>query len=51
MTSMHTTYVLQRMDLLFTKEEIESSFLFKSKKSSKPGLDEQRVDQLLKLCS
>ena len=38
---------LQLLDILFTKEELSGSLLFKSKKSSKPGLDRERVDQLL----
>ena len=33
------SYGLQLMDILFTKEELSSSLLFKSKKSEKPGLD------------
>jgi hypothetical protein len=37
------------MDILFTKEEMASSLCFKSKKSSKPGLDQGKVEQLLKL--
>ena len=42
-------FALQLMDLLFTTEEMACSLLFKSKKSSKPGLSKQRVEQLLKL--
>ena len=38
---------LQLLDILFTKEELSGSLLFKSKKSSKPGLDRECVDQLL----
>ena len=30
---------LQLLDILFTKEELGSSLLMKSKKSDKPGLD------------
>lgn len=43
------SYALQVMDILFTKEEMGHSLLFKSKKSSKPGLDQKRVEQLLGL--
>lgn len=32
---------LQLLDILFTKEELGSSLLFKSKKSNKPGLDRE----------
>ena len=42
-------FALQLIDLLFSKEEMACSLLFKSKKSSKPGLNKQRVEQLLKL--
>ena len=38
---------LQLLDILFTKEEQSRSLLFSSKKSSKPGLDRERVDRLL----
>lgn len=41
------SYGLQLMDILFTKEELSSSLLFKSKKSEKPGLDQERVAKLL----
>ena len=37
------------MDTLFTKEELGTSLLFKSKKSCKPGLDGKRVQQMLNL--
>ena len=40
---------LQLLDILFTKEELGSSLLMKSKKSEKPGLDSARVQQLLSL--
>ena len=38
---------LQLLDILFTKEELSGSLLSKSKKSTKPGLDRERVDRLL----
>ena len=38
---------LQLLDILFTKEELSGSLPFKSKKSTKPGLDRERVDRLL----
>lgn len=41
------SFALLLMDQLFTKEEMGESLLFKSKKSDKPGLDEQRVQKLL----
>ena len=40
-------FALQLMDVLFTKEELASSLIFQSKKSDKPALDPQRVQQLL----
>ena len=40
---------LQLLDVLFTKEKLASSLLFKSKKSEKPGLDKARVQQLMTL--
>ena len=40
-------FALQFIDVLFTKEELALYLLFKSKKSSKPGLDSVRVQQLL----
>ena len=43
------SFGLQLMDVLFTKEELASSLLFKSKKSEKPGLDGERVQRLLGL--
>jgi hypothetical protein len=42
------SFGLQIMDVLFSKEELGSSLLFQSKKSSKPGLDAEKVAQLLK---
>ncbi len=42
-------FALQLVDVLFPKEELGSSLLFKSKKSSKQGLDSARVQQLLSL--
>lgn len=40
-------YALALMDVLFTKEELAMSLLFKSKKSEKPGLDRERVEKVL----
>ena len=37
------------MDSLFTKEELSGSLLFKSKKSEKPGLDEEKVQRMISL--
>lgn len=42
---------LQLIDILFTKEEQSRSLLFSSKKSSKSGLERERVDQLLGKCN
>ena len=42
-------FALQLLDVLFTKEELASSLLFKSKESEKPGLDKARVKQLMTL--
>ena len=41
------SFRLQLMDIMFTKEELASSLLFKSKKSDKPGLDKVRVERML----
>ena len=41
------SFGLQLMDILFTKEELASSLLFKSKKSEKSGLNQERVSKLL----
>lgn len=41
------SFALQLMDMLFSKEELSSALLFKSKKSAKPGLDKERVEKLL----
>ncbi len=41
------SYGLQLMDILFTKEELSKSLLFKSKKSDKPSLEQERVSRLL----
>lgn len=35
-------FALQLMDTLFTMEELSKSLLYKSDKSKKPGLDEER---------
>jgi hypothetical protein len=40
-------YGLNLLDSLFSKEELFTSLLFKSKKSEKPGLDSVRVEKLL----
>ncbi len=42
-------FTLQGMDILFTKQEMATSLLFKSKspKSTKPALDHKRVEELL----
>ncbi len=42
-------FALQLMDMLFTKEELFSSLLMKSKKSTKPPLDKTRVQRLIML--
>ena len=36
-------------DMLFTKEELTYSLMFKSPKSTKAGLDQERVAQLIHL--
>ena len=41
------SYGLQIMDVLFTKEELSKSLIFASKKSSKPGLDKKKVEEML----
>ena len=43
------SYGLQLMDIFFTKEELATSLLFKSKKSDKPALDKERVEKILRL--
>lgn len=43
------SFGLQLLNILFTKEELAVSLLFKSKKSTKPGLDQGRVEKMLKL--
>jgi len=40
-------FALTAVDILFSKEELSSSLLFTSKKSTKPALDESRVELLL----
>ncbi len=40
-------YGLCLLDALFSKQELASSLLFKSKKSEKPGLECKTVDKLL----
>ena len=39
------------MDSLFTTEELAVSLLYKSKKSEKPGLDENRVAKIIHIMS
>lgn len=41
------SFGLQLLDMMFSKEELGSSLLFKSKRSPKPGLDKERVGKLL----
>lgn len=43
------SFSLQLLTILFTKEELSASLLFKSKKSEKPGLDQGRVEKMLKI--
>ena len=43
------SFGLQLLDILFTKEKCYVSLLFKSKKSTKPGLDHERVEKMLRL--
>ena len=43
------SYGLRLMDIIFSKEEMGKSLLFKSKKSQKPALDGEKVQQLLGL--
>ena len=41
------SFALNLMDMMFTKAELASSLLFKSKKSEKPELDPIRVQRML----
>ena len=43
------SFGLQLLNILFTKEELAVSLLFKSKKSEKPGLEQRRVENMLRL--
>ena len=43
------SFGLQLLNILFTKEELAVSLLFKSKKSEKPALEQGRVEKMLKL--
>ena len=43
------SFGLQLLNILFTKEELSVSLFFKSKKSDKPGLENERVENMLKL--
>ena len=43
------SFALLLLDILFTKEELQSSLLFKSKKSEKPCLDQSRVEKMMRL--
>lgn len=42
-------YALILLDVLFTKEELSRSLMFKTKKSSKPALDEKKIQRLINL--
>ena len=41
------SFGLQLLEVIFTKKELAESLLFKSKKSSKPGLPVEKVQQYL----
>ena len=41
-------FALQVLDMMFTKDELSKSLLFRSKKSDKPGLDKDEVERFLK---
>ena len=41
------SFALQLMDILFTREELASCLMFKSKKSDKPALDHEKVEKIL----
>ena len=43
------SFALQLLTILFSKEELSASLLFKSKKSEKPALDQGRVEKMLKI--
>ena len=40
-------YALILLDAMFTKEELSQSLMFKTSKSSKPPLDEKRIQRLI----
>jgi len=42
-------YALLLLDDIFSKDELSSSLMLKASRSSKPGLDEKRVQQLIGL--
>ena len=42
-------YGLHLMDIHFTRTELSTSLLFQSKKSTKPGLDQEKVSKILNL--
>jgi len=42
-------YALILLDALFTKEELSKSLMFKTNKSSKPALDEERIRRIINL--
>ena len=44
-------FALAACDVLYTKEELASSLMFASKKSTKPALDPKRVQVLLSKCT
>ena len=43
------SFGLQLLNILFTKEELAVSLLFKSKKGEKPGPEQRRVENMLRL--
>ena len=42
-------FALLLMDAMFSKEELSVSLLYKSDKSKKPGLDEEKVNHMMRL--
>ncbi len=42
-------FALLLMDAMFSKEELSVSLLYKSDKSKKPGLDEEKVKHMMRL--
>ena len=41
------SFALQLMDIFFTREELATSLMFKSKKSDKPALNQAKVERIL----